>query len=273
MLLCDEAIDDKEFERICAEVASTMTIHIDFVSLLHLIANSKNARAVVVTCGIRRIWDMILERERLTDTVEVIGGGRLVDGFVVTPVVKMVVVNRLRSFHCARVWGFGDSPLDLDMLQMANGERGYRRDWQQGHPQPEHGYDARDALDNQGFRPFGHDRHRLPLVDITAPNFVATILGQEKQDPVRVIHATKRAAVKLLSTPMRNKSLPDPTLHKTYQDAEWYLGIELLADLIGFKTFQSHTPKAISQTDTDSSTKKRHWSWASCAAASRSPWA
>jgi hypothetical protein len=52
--------------------------------------------------------------------VKVIGGGRISDGFVVTPAVKAKIVSRLRKVYHMYVWAFGDSPLDLPMLRKAD---------------------------------------------------------------------------------------------------------------------------------------------------------
>jgi len=61
-------------------VALVVTIYPEFVSLLKLVAKQEHVSAVIVTCGLRRVWDKVLEREGLSKTVKVIGGGRIVDG-------------------------------------------------------------------------------------------------------------------------------------------------------------------------------------------------
>jgi hypothetical protein len=50
---------------------------------------------------------MVLKREDLSESVTVICGGRLADGFVVTPEVKTALVARLQQDHGAYVWAFG----------------------------------------------------------------------------------------------------------------------------------------------------------------------
>ncbi len=120
VLLYEEAANDQEFETICKGVASAVTIHPDFVSLLQFVIKQKHVGAVVVTSGLRRVWDKVLKREGLSDKVKVVGGGRIEDGFVVSAAVKGALVARLREVHHMSVWAFGDSPLDLDMLRKAN---------------------------------------------------------------------------------------------------------------------------------------------------------
>ena len=62
----------------------------------------------------------MLEREDLSKTVKVIGGGRIADGIVVTAMVKAALVARLRDTRQMYVCAFGDSPLDLEMLSKAD---------------------------------------------------------------------------------------------------------------------------------------------------------
>lgn len=119
-LLYEEAADDQAFDALCEDVASEVTMHPEFVSLLHLAAKYQHVGAVVVTCGLRRVWEKVLKREGLSETVQVIRGGRIEDGFVITGAVKGALVARLREIHQVYVWAFGDSPLDLGMLSKAD---------------------------------------------------------------------------------------------------------------------------------------------------------
>jgi phosphoserine phosphatase len=73
----------------------------------------------VVTCGLKRVWEKVLEREGLADIVKVVGGGRLQDGYVVTAEVKVQVVTRLQKHHRTYVWAFGDNPLDVPIMKIA----------------------------------------------------------------------------------------------------------------------------------------------------------
>lgn len=95
-------------------------MHSEIKDLLHLVCRTRHVHAVVVTCGIRSVWEKILEREGLSLTVKVIGGGRLRDGLVVTPFVKAELVRHLSTVRQLYVFAFGDSPLDLEMLKAAN---------------------------------------------------------------------------------------------------------------------------------------------------------
>ncbi len=119
-LLYEETADDQDFDAICEDVASTVTMYPEILSLLQLVAEKEHVSAVIVSCGLRRVWDKVLEREGLSKTVKVIGGGRIADGFVVTAAVKAALVARVRDVHQMYVWVFGDSLLDLEMLSKAD---------------------------------------------------------------------------------------------------------------------------------------------------------
>ena len=120
MLLYEETSNDHDFDVLCQEVASTVTMHPEIVSLLQLVADQQHVGAVVITCGLRSVWEKVLEREGLSGKVKVVGGGRIADGFVVTAAVKTALVARLREVHKLFVWAFGDSPQDLDMFRTAD---------------------------------------------------------------------------------------------------------------------------------------------------------
>jgi phosphoserine phosphatase len=119
-LLYEEAVDDKDFDTICQIVASSVTLHPEIVSVLGLIAEQKHVGAIVVTCGIGLVWNKVLERYGLSDAVKVIGGGRISDGFIVTASVKAFIVSHLQDAAHLYVWAFGDSPLDIPMLEKAD---------------------------------------------------------------------------------------------------------------------------------------------------------
>jgi hypothetical protein len=52
--------------------------------------------------------------------VDVIGGGGMTDGYVVTAAVKTALVARLQEIYGAYVWAFEGSSLDLGMLAKAD---------------------------------------------------------------------------------------------------------------------------------------------------------
>jgi uracil phosphoribosyltransferase/phosphoserine phosphatase len=244
-LLYEEAVDDHDFDVICEKVALTVTIHPDFVSLLRLVADQDHVLAIVVTCGLGSVWDKILAREGLSETVKVIGGGRITDGFIVTASVKATLVSRLRDVHHMHVSAFGDSTLDLGMLGEAHeavvvvGEEHTRSKRMEK--------DLLHAIDNDGLRasqvllpPHASprlDTTKLPQVRFTDKEFMESILRRCKPTSIRIVHATDRSAAKLLMTPMRDAMVAGPALRKAHGEVGSYLAIEFLTSMIGLEEY------------------------------------
>ena len=245
-LLYEKAADDQEFDSICQDVASEVTMYPEFASLLTLVAKKEHVGAVIVTCGLRRVWEKVLEKTGLSKTVKVIGGGRIADGFVVTAVVKAALVARLQHTHQLYVWAFGDSPLDLGMLKLADqaivvvGEE----------PTRSKSMDAalQKAIDNSGLRvrqallpSTASPRLNttiLPLIQLTEPEFINSVLHRRSRNvSIPILHASDRNAAKLLMTPMRNASNAGPALREAHHRVGWYLATEYLADVIGLEDY------------------------------------
>jgi uracil phosphoribosyltransferase/adenylate kinase len=245
-LLYEETANDQEFDALCEDVASAVTMYPEFVSLLRLVAEQEHVGAVIVTCGLRSVWDKVLEREGLSKTVKVIGGGRIADGFIVTAAVKATLVARLRDTNQMYVWAFGDSPLDLEMLSKADqaivvvGEEQTRSK----------SMDAAliNAIDNNSLRarqavlPSNAsprlDTTKLPLIQLTDHQFVDSVLCRHKRHAgIQLLHATDRSAAKLLMTPMRDAKVAGPILREAHRRVGWYLATEFLADIIGIEEY------------------------------------
>ncbi|OCL13444.1 hypothetical protein AOQ84DRAFT_372188 [Glonium stellatum] len=246
VLLYEETADDQEFDALCQDVASAVTMHPEFVSLLQLVTEQQHIGAVIVSCGLRRVWEKVLEREGVSKTVKVIGGGRVADGFVVTAAVKAALVARLRDEYQLYVWAFGDSLLDLDMLSKADqaivvvGEEQTRSKTMDAA--------LMDAIDNGGLRarqavlPSNAsprlDATRLPLVKLTEQEFVDSILCRRSRHiGLQVHHATDRGAAKLLMTPTRDATIAGPALREAHRRVGWYLATEFLTDMIGVEEY------------------------------------
>ncbi|KAI9778576.1 MAG: hypothetical protein M1839_007969 [Geoglossum umbratile] len=240
-LLYEEAADEQEFDTLCQDVASEVNMHPEFVSLLQLVAKQGHIGAVIVSCGLRRVWDKVLEKNSLSKTVKVIAGGRIEDGFIVTAAVKAALVTRLRDTHKTYVWAFGDSPLDLRMLDKADqaivvvGDektRSKTMDAALMHAIDNSGLRARQAL-LPGNAPPRLDTTKLPLVRLTERAFIDSVLCRH----ARVLHATDRNAAKLLMTPMRDAKIAGPVLREAHRRVGWYLATEFLADVIGTEDY------------------------------------
>ena len=244
VLLYEEAANDQEFETVCKGVASAVTIHPEFVSLLQFVIKQKHVGAVVVTSGLRRVWDKVLKREGLSDKVKVVGGGRIEDGFVVSAAVKGALVARLREVHHMSVWAFGDSPLDLDMLRKANraivvvGEEQTRSKTMDTALENAIDYDGLQA--HQVLLPSKAsprlETTKLPIVKLADPELVNSLLGgRYTHGDLQFICATNKNAAKLLATRMRDSAIAGLDLREAHRRVGSYLANEFLADVTGLE--------------------------------------
>ncbi|KAI9780695.1 MAG: hypothetical protein M1816_002773 [Peltula sp. TS41687] len=246
-LLYEEAANDQEYDALCQDVSSAVAMHPEFVSLLQLVAEQEHVGAVVVTCGLRRVWEKVLKREGLSNMVKVIGGGRISDGYVVTGTVKAALVARLRDTHKMYVWAFGDSPLDLDMLSKADqaivvvGEKQTRSKTMDTA--------LMNAIDNKGLQarqvvlPSNAsprlDTTKLPLIQLTGNEFINSVLCHcNRLTGLQVLLATGRNAAKLLATPMRDAAVSGSMLREAHRRVGCYLAIEFLTSVIGVEECQ-----------------------------------
>ena len=244
VLLYEETSNDHEFDALCQDVASAVTMHLDIVSLLQLVAEQKHVGAVVITCGLRSVWNKVLEREGLSGKVEVVGGGRVADGFVVTAAVKAALVARLREAHNLYVWAFGDSPQDLNMLRKA--DRGVIVVGKEQARSKTMDEALMNAIKNDGLRVHQAllpsnasprlDTTKLPIIQLTKPEFVNSLLcGRYTHGGLQIICGTDTKAAKLLATPMRDAAVAGPNLREAHRCVGWYLGIEFLPDVVGLE--------------------------------------
>ncbi|EJT71694.1 hypothetical protein GGTG_10948 [Gaeumannomyces tritici R3-111a-1] len=145
----DDDDDDNEwFESLCASVASRVEMRPEFLSLLQRAVDDPLVVPLVITCGLRRIWELVLMREGFRP------GGTFVDGgeaeSETAHVVRLVGAERVEALqpvvdpeHKAEVvrWlageahlggivpsrgvgsnicAFGDSAVDIPMLKTAH---------------------------------------------------------------------------------------------------------------------------------------------------------
>lgn len=243
MILCEEATADSEFDALCQCVASQTTLYPEIVRLLRLVGGYNHVHPIIVTCGLRRVWEKILHREGLSSTVDLLGGSRMTEGFVITPSVKRAIVNRVRSVHKAYAWAIGDSPLDLPMMIAADeavvvvGEQDRRSKTMDAKllAAIEDGLEARQALLPKNC-PVRLDINRLPVVDFSDEDTVNKIL-KHRNPPghLQFVHATDSNAAKLLMTPMRDASVEGPAQRKAHSEAGAFLALTYLSDFIGLE--------------------------------------
>ncbi|KFY99781.1 hypothetical protein V500_01265 [Pseudogymnoascus sp. VKM F-4518 (FW-2643)] len=241
-LLYEEAVNDGAFDGVCEEVASEVTMYAEFVSLLHQAAEIDHVGSVVVTCGLRRVWENVLEREGLSESVKVIGGGRIADGFVVTPEVKADLVAHIRGAYQVEVYAFGDSPLDLPMLIQADraivvvGDENSRSKSMEAA--------LGDAIRTQGFvasqlvlpstAASRLDSVKLPILRLSQAGIDAILCDSG----FRLIHATKTSAATLLTTQTRDATVAGPALKKAHRRIGWYLAVEFIGKAIGLESYE-----------------------------------
>ncbi|KAJ3748043.1 uracil phosphoribosyltransferase-domain-containing protein [Lentinula detonsa] len=235
-----EAVQEERFSKYCEMVASSVTMFPEIISLLKR-AENRPVGAVVVTCGLRLIWEKILQKAGLSKTVKVIGGGPIRDGLIVTDKVKATLVARLRDFHRTYVCVFGDSILDLPMLKGANqavvvvGEKRSRLMESA----------LLNAIENEGLRAWQVllpktasiaprlDKGKLPVIDITKDDILNVIVFYCRP---RVLHPNENTA-KVLMTPMRDARVSGPALQQVHRRVGQYLATEFLPDLIGLEEY------------------------------------
>ena len=248
-LLYEEATTNDEYEALCESVATRIGMYDEIRNLLRVATEPEHIGVVVVTCGLRRVWERVLAREGLFPTVKVIGGGRTSDGFVMTAEAKAAIVSQLRT-EGLRVIAFGDSPLDLPMLKAADeaiivvGEEGARSQSMDSALEEainKDGLRARQTLlpDHVSAR---LDGGKLPQVRLHDEDFVKSIVGDDVGDDSIaldhwILHATNKEATKLLMTPTRDASVAGPALRAAHQTLGRYLGLEYLPTILGLEEY------------------------------------
>ncbi|KAL8902549.1 MAG: hypothetical protein Q9207_004605 [Kuettlingeria erythrocarpa] len=240
-LLYEETADDWQFEGLCAHVAAEVTLHPEFLSLLQKVAEQKHVSALLLTSGLRRVWEIVLQRNNLSKTVTVIGGGRITDGIVVTGAVKGDLVSHMRKNCGMHVWAFGDSPIDMEMLKVADeaivvvGDEKTRSTSmeQELTTAISNGLSARQVLLPGAVSP-RLDTSRLPVVDITTNDFLNSII--RRRSP-RILLASDRTSAKLLMTPTRNAAIGGPALRKAHRRIGWYLATEFVTNVMGLEKY------------------------------------
>ncbi|KAI0467603.1 uracil phosphoribosyltransferase-domain-containing protein [Xylaria cf. heliscus] len=248
VLLYEEVASDEDFEKFCTIVASAVTIHDEFILLLRVVAEQYDVGAVVVTCGLRRVWEKVLEKEGLSGLVQVIGGGRISDGLVVTAAVKAALVSRLKNVYRMYVLAFGDSPLDLPMLIKADesiivvgreSTRSQTMDVALIKAIELDGLRASQVLLPSDTSP-RLDVDKLPLTQISKLKVIDYVLRRHRtkiSHDTQLYDATTKHAAKLLMTPTRDASIRGPNLRKAHRYIGRYLATEALPQFVGLEEY------------------------------------
>ncbi|KAF2011554.1 hypothetical protein BU24DRAFT_486265 [Aaosphaeria arxii CBS 175.79] len=245
VLLYEESAGDSSFESLCQLLASNVKMHPEVLDMLQAAARQDHIGTVVVSCGIGRVWEIVLERRGLGDNVKVIAGGRIADGYVVTPANKAAIVSHLRNHHQLFVWAFGDSPLDIGMMKAAHravvvvGEKDLRSKSMD--------MVLMKAIDEEGLqavqvrlpRTALHrlNTTRLPIVTLDELDFKDSHLHLQSlpASTLPIWLATSKRAAQLLATATRDASIAGPALRQAHQRVGWYLATEYISQVIGLK--------------------------------------
>ncbi|KAI1322999.1 uracil phosphoribosyltransferase-domain-containing protein [Xylariaceae sp. FL0255] len=242
-----EMFDEDDFDNACNAVASSVDIHPEILSLMQRAAEEDHVGTMIVTCGLRSIWERVLERHGLSQ-VKVIGGSRIADGYVVTAKTKATIVSRLRELHHLYVVAFGDSPLDLAMLSAADEAimvvgpeetRSKSMDEHLNRAISSDNFEAMQALLPRNAPP-RLDSDRLPIVRIDEELFVVSVRGPRSRlhPSSRVLHTTDTNVSKLLMTPMRDANINGPQLREAHCRVGYFLATGLLAELLGLEKYK-----------------------------------
>ncbi|KAL8869077.1 MAG: hypothetical protein Q9174_004542 [Haloplaca sp. 1 TL-2023] len=243
-MLLHEEIAEEDYDELCADVASEVQIHADFVSLLQCAATRVGVGAVLVSCGLRRVWKKVLEREGLSDSVDIIAAGRLGDGYVITPNTKGALVSHLQDEHGIEVCAFGDGPMDMEMLSEADEAIVVVGDEESRSKAMDAALTV--ALDTGKLRnarqtllpstaPPRLDTTKLPLIKLSDPSFVKNLLGRAylRGGPCWN-EMTDTSEAQLLSTPMRDAAVAGPALRKAHHRVGQYLAGDV-ARIVGLQ--------------------------------------
>ncbi|KAK4960069.1 hypothetical protein LTR10_002960 [Elasticomyces elasticus] len=239
-LIYEHHKDEEAFETMCQWMGNQIELSAEISNLLKAVDKHDHVGVVVVTCGLRLAWEKVLAKAGLTSSISVIGGGRISDGYVVTPDTKAEVVVRLQKHHGLHVIAFGDSPTDLPMLKQADeaivvvGEAEFRSRTMDRELQTaidEHGLQVRQAL-----IPASADARlirRLPEVELWSQDFIDDITKSR----LPIFHATDSLYAKLLQTPMRNASVSGAALREAHRRAGYALATGMVTNVIGLEEY------------------------------------
>ncbi|KAI1180962.1 uracil phosphoribosyltransferase-domain-containing protein, partial [Nemania sp. FL0916] len=251
VLLYEETVDEDTFNDVCATVASEVHVHPELSLLLQFVADQPHVGVVVVTCGLRAVWEKVLEAEGLSKTVKIIGGGRIADGFVVTPTVKLQIVSNLQNDHHIYVVAFGDSPRDLPMLGKADeaivviGEE--ETICKTIDEQLRFSIDFFDLRASQALLPSSASPRlnlvELPIVQIDKLKFLKSILSFRREpssSPPNFpsLHMADKQVAKVLMTPAQDANGNGPSLREAHRRIGWYLATQFLTGLTGLEEYE-----------------------------------
>ncbi|TID18320.1 PRTase-like protein [Venturia nashicola] len=245
VLMYEEIADPAQFDAICEQVASQVTMYPEFVKFLQVIAETTHARAIVATCGLAHVWNKVLRNHGLSESVRVIGGGRLSDGYVVTAEIKRELVSNLQKLYNMEVFAFGDSPLDLPMLREAHPNKRFIvvGDEKIRSKSMEDELRKDPFLSTSGYRQIllpGTVKPRFTVEDLPVTQLdnehILEAVHRRQRVGTEFLLATEETAMQL-STAMRNADNGGPVLREAHRRAGWYLATEYVHKIVGIEKY------------------------------------
>ncbi|KAF1937630.1 hypothetical protein EJ02DRAFT_505892 [Clathrospora elynae] len=238
-LLYEEVAD--EFDARCDKVATEVEMHPEMVELLKRVEKEPHVGAIIVTCGIRRVWEKVLMRYGLSH-ISVIGGGRLADGYVVTGLIKGHVADQLHEKKL-RVVAFGDSPLDIEMLRKA--DEAYVVVGDESTRSTSMDEVLAKVIHKQGLSALQVALPKTAKYRLDLDTLPKTTLDNAELDFIfrrgssaRFVHATDKNSAKLLMTATRDAANRSHALRKAHERVGQYLALEYLSDIVGLQEIE-----------------------------------
>ncbi|KAJ9612865.1 hypothetical protein H2200_002806 [Cladophialophora chaetospira] len=258
--------EGNSYDQLVVDTAQKAEPYHDFVAFLRKVSDKPHVGLLILTSGLKQVFEELLSCHSLPKTTHLLAGGRVADGFVVTPKVKAAVVSRLKHFHSLETWAFGDSPLDLGMLCKADqafivvGSKGSRSKSMENALKVviEGGIleGARQIIMVEG-APARLNARKLPVVAldelmtdvVKSPDGISVVDATTLQTStsaddaeagladIQVHHATNKSAAKLLMTLTRDAAISGPALRSAHQRIGWYLSHEYLTSIIGLEEY------------------------------------
>lgn len=110
-------LERDRYEVGCIRSANAVNIYPDFLSFFDQVKHS--VELLVITSGIKRSWELLLQKHSLHDVHLIAGTYLPADNYVVDKTGKGIVAQTL-LLAGKEVFAFGDSLVDLDMLKWAH---------------------------------------------------------------------------------------------------------------------------------------------------------
>ncbi|KIW18413.1 hypothetical protein PV08_02701 [Exophiala spinifera] len=244
-LLYEELVAQNVFDEICTNVARQISLYPDVAALLARLRKDEKIATLVVTCGLRRVWEKVLEQYGLIDAVKVIGSGPISDAHVITGRVKANLVAHLQRRYHLHVVAIGDGVLDLDMFAQADravvvvGDqktRSQRMEKELAAAIAGGRFAASQAVLSPGSPP-RLDTGVLSLVDLNGRDFDDYILRGSPFPLINTIDFTNSRVANILATPMRDAANSGPSLRNAHWQTGRYLALFTLPDLLGIEEY------------------------------------